>query len=232
MIKRSKILKELNMTINSIRFLEKELNIQSKNLNDRYYTELELQLILKEIEKYKLPKDAKLISGSHDYVTPSGKIYKQKYKDSCLYYEPKQFKNTKNGYLYCRIKMLNGRRISKRVNVLVAKAFVANPNNYNVVGHKDNNKTNNNYNNLYWTTISENTKKAYYDGLAKNNKGYANSKSIEVIQYDNNTHMEINRFRSIGEASRHLNIPQSTIINQCKNKAFPRKYNFYTRYAK
>ena len=44
----------------------------------------------------------------------------------------------------------------KRVNRLVAKAFIPNPNNYPVVNHKDENKENNSVDNLEWCSISYN----------------------------------------------------------------------------
>lgn len=49
-----------------------------------------------------------------------------------------------------------GRTVNKRVNRLVALAFIPNPNNYPDVGHDDDNKTNNHISNLYWTTKAEN----------------------------------------------------------------------------
>ena len=45
---------------------------------------------------------------------------------------------------------------TKRVNRLVAKAFIPNPNNYPVVNHKDENKENNSVDNLEWCSISYN----------------------------------------------------------------------------
>lgn len=70
----------------------------------------------------------------------------------------------KAGYYYADIKY-NGEMKHKRVHRLVADAFIENPHNLPIVGHKDNNKLNPNKNNLYWTTIQENTQKAYEDGL-------------------------------------------------------------------
>lgn len=42
------------------------------------------------------------------------------------------------------------------VHRTVAKAFIKNPDNYTQVGHKDETKTNNHADNLYWTTNLEN----------------------------------------------------------------------------
>lgn len=48
-----------------------------------------------------------------------------------------------------------------RINRLVAKAFIPNPDNKPIVHHKDHNKLNNHWTNLEWATASENAL-AYY----------------------------------------------------------------------
>lgn len=58
-----------------------------------------------------------------------------------------------NGYQYVTIE---GKH--RRVNRLVAKAFLENPDDLPVVHHIDGNKTNNKLSNIQWTTYSENTK--------------------------------------------------------------------------
>lgn len=63
----------------------------------------------------------------------------------------------------------------RRVHILVAEAFIENPNALLIVGHKDNNKLNPHKNNLYWTTIQENTQKAFDDNLQINDAGYSDS---------------------------------------------------------
>jgi len=60
-----------------------------------------------------------------------------------------------NGYKYV-VLSLNGKRYTKKVHRLVAKAFIENPCNKPCIDHIDNNRTNNNVNNLRWVTKSEN----------------------------------------------------------------------------
>lgn len=50
------------------------------------------------------------------------------------------------------------------IHRLVAKAFIPNPNNFPDVNHKDTNKSNNNVNNLEWTTEKSNTQHAIQNG--------------------------------------------------------------------
>ena len=50
----------------------------------------------------------------------------------------------------------NGKHVDKRINRLVAQAFIPNPENLPVVMHKDNDRANNRVDNLAWGTHSEN----------------------------------------------------------------------------
>lgn len=62
----------------------------------------------------------------------------------------------KDGYYRVTLHM-DKRRGWRGVARLVAEAFVPNPNNYPVVNHKDENKSNNSADNLEWCTASYNT---------------------------------------------------------------------------
>lgn len=98
----------------------------------------------------------------------------------------------------------------------MAVAFIPNPNHYTIVGHVDNNKSHNDYTNLYWTTISENTQKAFDDGLIVNDKGFNDSQSHPVVVY-NKLGQKIDVCGSCIEASKKYHISKSTVCNQCKN---------------
>lgn len=86
-------------------------------------------------------------------VTKDGKVF----KDNTLL-KPRLFK----GYL--RVK-INGS--THLVHRLVALTYIPNPENKPCVCHKDNNRTNNRVENLYWGTYKENTQQCIQDDLGK-----------------------------------------------------------------
>lgn len=182
----------------------------------------------KLISKEKIQEELRLIKDSEtDYITPSGKIYKD-YGNGMMY--PKvNFINKNNGYLYCGITYPEGQR-QRRVHILVAEVYLPNPNNYPVVMHKDNNKANPHIENLQWGTVSQNTKSSFEDGLQINDKSWEDNQSIHVCVFDLEQNL-LNKYGSVGEASRQLGITKSTILNQCNHgvKTKPR-CGYYFRY--
>lgn len=72
----------------------------------------------------------------------------------------------RSGYLYAMVE-IDGKQVNKRVNRLVATAFIENPNNLPFVNHIDGCKTNNRAENLQWVTNSQNMKHAHANGLVK-----------------------------------------------------------------
>lgn len=70
----------------------------------------------------------------------------------------------KNNYHWFSLS-INGINKTLSVHRLVAIHFVPNPENKPDINHKDGNKANNKFNNLVWSTKSENSKHAYETGL-------------------------------------------------------------------
>lgn len=103
----------------------------------------------------------------------------------------KILKTTKNnGYIFCYLyEKSTNEKITISIHQLVATIFLENPNNYPLVHHKDNNRENNNYMNLEWTTH-------------KQNITYTQGKKLG--QYDLNNNL-LKIFKSVNDVFRELN---------------------------
>lgn len=180
----------------------------------------------KLINRADIKEEMKLINGSlTDYITPSGEIYKD-YGNNKFFHKA-QFLN--HGYWYCNITYKEGQR-QRRVHILVAEAYIPNPENLPIVMHLDSNKENKHFSNLKWGTVSENTKQAYEEEMAHNNKGWEDSQSIPVCQFDLQGNL-IDKFGSVGEASRQIGVTKTTILNQCNHKVKTKpRCGFWFRY--
>lgn len=61
-------------------------------------------------------------------------------------------------YKYYEVKLYDKKKLRKKVHILVAKSFLPNPNNLEIVHHIDGDKLNNKVDNLLWMSRSEHMK--------------------------------------------------------------------------
>lgn len=190
-----------------------------------------------------LPSSACRVPGLMNWVDPEGNFYgietrlikETKHKHYGEFFKYKPILNNHNGYLYVPSKVIINeetnefKTVQRRLNILVATVFVENPNKYIIVGHRNNIKTDNRAANLYWATASENTQKAFNDGLIVNAKGSDDSQSMPVIMFETSTNSEIGRYGSVSEAERLTGISKGTILRQARYKKPVRK-PFYFRF--
>ena len=78
--------------------------------------------------------------------------------------KPLNFRINKDGYYVVSIYHL-GKRMTKLVHRLICETYHDNPNNYNIVNHKDGNKLNNHADNLEWCTVKYNVNHAIMNNL-------------------------------------------------------------------
>lgn len=133
-------------------------------------------------------------------------IIKTPHLDDCDYHELNLYKD--------------GAGHHRKIHRLVAEAFVENPENKTQVNHKDGCKTNNDVDNLEWSTASENMLHAYATGLIKphasygmlgkkNPNGGAKGRKIRVVE----TGVE---YKNIAACARDMDISDrriSDVIN-------------------
>lgn len=180
----------------------------------------------KLINKNDIENEIRLIEGSEtDYIDNLGNIYKEILPNQ--FYLKKNHINEHNGYTYCGISYPDGNK-QRRVHVLVAKAFIPNPNNYTIVGHLHNNKSCTDYRELYWTTTSENTKIAYDDKMAKNDKGFEDSQSMAIDVYSLPDMNFVETLGSVTITHNKYNVSKSTVLRHCRNevKSYRGKFTF------
>ena len=92
----------------------------------------------------------------------------------------------KDGYYQVDLKA-HGKHYYRRVNRVIAEAFIHNPENKPIADHIDNNSLNNRVDNLQWLTNKENTEKYYkyeYDGRFKG-RGKIKAKKVIAKKDDN-----------------------------------------------
>lgn len=109
-----------------------------------------------------------------------------------------------------------------RLNTLIARMFVPNPEEKPYVNHIDGNKDNNRADNLEWVTAKENTAHAYRTGLLVH---YTKT----VLQIDDNCNV-VNEYSSLKEAAESVHGSRGNICSACKKKGRNRAYGFYWKY--
>lgn len=175
-----------------------------------------------------ISEELRIIKGSlTDYITPTGKVYKDYGNE--MFLVKKCHISSSCGYTYCGITFPDGNK-QRRVHKLVAEAYIPNPDNLPFVGHKNNDKSCTDYKELYWTNASENTKRAYDDGLAKTDKGFDDSQSfiIDVYTIDG---CYVETCGSVHEASHKYGVSMSTVLRHCNNEVSSYRGNYTFRYT-
>lgn len=102
------------------------------------------------------------------FISSLGRVRSLKMKKEIIMSQCDHYRGYKVVWLY----IAPGSRKKFFIHRLVAEAFIPNPENKDVVNHRDSNKTNNTLSNLEWMTYGENTR--YY---------YENRTSVTMDEY-------------------------------------------------
>ena len=121
----------------------------------------------------------------------------------------KKFKYT-GGYLKVTLSK-NGVKSNHKIHRLVAEAFISNPENKPQVNHIDEDKTNNRFDNLEWSTAKENSTHG------TRNERIGKTKSIPILATNIKTG-EVEEFYGARECARQLGLHQAHITSVLKDR--------------
>lgn len=120
----------------------------------------------------------------------------------------------RSGHLVVYLSKGYKKDYKKYVHDLVAQAFIPNPNNYDIVHHKDHNPRNNHVENLEWMSDAE-------------HKAHHHSKTVYQHTKDG---LLVNVWKSASEEARVLGFKQSAISACCNNNYSRESNNVYKDY--
>lgn len=116
-------------------------------------------------------------------------------------------KREEGGYLVVNLRK-NHTSWVVPVHVLVARAFIPNPDDMPTVNHKDGNKLNNRVENLEWVSYSENNTHALRTGLRK-------PRGVAIVQYTLSGEY-VSTYKSVTDAARLTGFSRGA-ISHCLN---------------
>lgn len=137
-------------------------------------------------------------------ISSYGRLYGKKYK------KMRKQQVDKDGYYVTGLSVDNKLQF-RRINRLVAEAFIPNPDNLPFVNHKDEDKKNNHIENLEWCT-------------GKQNRRYSLDTGVVQLTMDGEF---VQEFETITDAGAKYGIPISHIQDCCANKKHYKSYQGY-----
>lgn len=189
---------EIHIEVNDDRIIFVDGNVRNNNVNNlkllNKNSREDVALLLSE----KYQEQVKPIPEYKNYyISENGNVYSYYHSTSKLL---KPYLGT-DGYLQVKIPDNYGADTHIKLHRMVASLFVSNknPNSYNIVHHKDENKLNNNASNLEWTTLAQNTI-------------YSIGKKCCMLDKDN---CILSIHDSVADLARYYRVDSSTASKQC-----------------
>ena len=120
----------------------------------------------------------------------------------------KAYRISSKGYYEYKL-CKNGKYYFRNLHIMLARAFMKNPNHYQCVNHIDGNKLNCDLNNLEWCTSSYNSHHAHINGLVKRH----GEKKVYQFKKDGTF---INVYESASMAAKELGLSRGNICSVCR----------------
>lgn len=156
---------------------------------------------------------------NHGYV--KSLYFKRKKRKAPLILRP----GDSHGYLTVALAFYDGIR-SVSIHRLLAEHFIKNPHRYNVINHKDGNRSNNNLKNIEWCTYSHNSIHGIFElnqrhGVVSSLSIFSKAQIIDIL----------NRKYSGGQKAKDIaiiyNCSDTAIINICAGRRYKIEYQKY-----
>lgn len=186
--------------------------------SQRKYFDKDVQWVLdrtvKNFEKI-TSRRIKQIENSNYYISDDGRVW----NNSRGFLEEMSYE-INAGYKRINLYLSVNNPVHFKVSRLVATYFVENNYNKPVVNHIDGNKLNDDYTNLEWCTIQENTIHAFNNGLIKT---IGKAKPVAKIDIDGNI---IKEYDSEIQCAKANNISRSTVRRNCEGISKLQRYRY------
>ncbi len=132
--------------------------------------------------------------------------------------KPARVHDNGNGYKAVHL-WYQGKQRMRYLHRLVAQAFLDNPEGLPQVGHKDDDKSNNAAENLYWCSNSQNIRDAHKTGRMKKRSEYGTTgRYTESIVGD--AYVSVKRGAGIAETAKRLGLPRTTVSSYMNKRSW------------
>lgn len=185
-------------------FEYRERGLRFRDYNNKIKVDLKVENLQGE--------EWKRIDGTIYAVSNLGRVKRLEHEffnKRLVYYPEKLMTPSLNsrGY-YNTVLKINGKKTTRSIHRLVAKAFVDNPHGYNVVNHIDECQTNNRADNLEWVTTKENLN----HGTCQVRRVQSRTNKIKKVFCDGKT------FENAKLAAQYYGVSESTLRNWARGR--------------
>lgn len=151
----------------------------------------------------------------HMMISSKGRV-KIKRQDNVEMEIKETFFKDKDGYSRINIRKENGSYGQDSIHRLVAKAFLANPENKPCVNHKDSNRSNNCVENLEWVTHKENVNHSYIYGKRVKYKNVPRNTILTDFQVSQIDYLR--QYYTVNQIAKLFNIEYQSLKNIIRKK--------------